>query len=129
LERLERWLPKEQRWYAPERFSPLTLAWSANDGGGAAMSIGPLSSRACDLICYERQDARHATILAADHRLREQHSLRFGTWRAHVRFDADGYLPFDVEATFVWEGAAESGVSYRRFEFVELRSLGTPATP
>ena len=122
LEALELWDEDSQQWLQPEWFSPLLLAWSFNDGGGASKTIGPRSNRTCDLAAYERQDATHAIIVAAEDRLRERNQIQFGTWRAAYKIEADGCLPSDSIIVFVWAQKNTQVGQLRRLEFVSLSS-------
>lgn len=123
LEALEFWGEDSQQWFQPEWFSPLLLAWSFNDSGGASKTIGPRSNRTCDLAAYERQDATHAIIIAAEDRLRERNQIQFGTWRAACKIEADSCLPSDSVAVFDWEPENTQVGQLRRLEF---RSLSSP---
>ena len=89
LESLYYLVPESGRWVGKEKFSPLLLSWSFNDGGGPEMTIAARSNRTCDLVAYEGEGAEEAIIIAAEGTLRGADKLRFGRWRARCHIEAE----------------------------------------
>ena len=129
LESLEYWGDSTQAWFRPPWFNPLLLAWSFNDGGGAEKTIGAGSSRSCDLVCYESQEYSHATIVAAEHRLRPANHIWFGRWHVRCHVEADGWLPVDLDADLIWQPRDTEVGQLRTLEFTSLRVLELQTNP
>jgi hypothetical protein len=129
LESLQYWVEESRIWIRPDWFNALLLAWSFNDGGGDTKTIGARSNRTCDLVCYESKSDTHATIAAAQERLRQGNQLGFGTWQVRCNVEAEGHLPVELEAAFVWEPRNTPVGQLRKLEFVEQLDGGAEGCP
>jgi hypothetical protein len=129
LESLQCWEEESRIWISPHWFSALLLAWSFNDGGGDTKTIGARSNRTCDVVCYESKSDTHATIVAAQEGLRQGNQVGFGTWRVRCNVEAEGYLPVELEAAFVWEPYNTPAGQLRKLEFIELSDRQAERSP
>jgi hypothetical protein len=117
---LHQWFRDAKDWYREDLVSELTLEWSASDGGGFSQTIPGRSDRTCDVARYTSIHDTWLQIATADPALRGQNRLLFDRYLLWLRVEADGYLPFDLDAEFEWGPDGPIGMQVRLLKFTRL---------